>query len=246
MTRSLPFAAALVLFAASTASAQIVYMMPQAATGTSMSTGLNPLQFINGGYAGFYPWGRYGFGTTPYESFARGDAAIIRSLGEYEYLNSEANKNNQEAYKQFLENDRQRVEVYFAKKQLWDSWRATQRRPRPSQEQVARWADDLRPERLSDAQLDPTSGKILWPARLLAPEFTVARDRLNALYASRMHGNVQPRFASDVKEAVNDLRVQVLNQIDAIPPMEYVAIDKFLDSLHYESFFLPDKEVALR
>lgn len=231
--------AAVVLAASSTSFAQMVHMVPAGAGGVSTAT-LGPVTAA----AWWNGWGANNWGyhsSTPYEGWARGNAAILRGWGEFNYLTSLANVNNQDAYEHFLQNDRMRVEVYFAKKQTWDSWRATQRQARPTPEQLARWADQQRPDRLAATQINAETGKIAWPTLLTAPEYAEARAQLDGLFALRAKGMSQPHFVADVKAAIGNLRTTLLNEMEAIPAMEYISVDKFLDSLHYESYFLPDR-----
>ena len=82
-------------------------------------------------------------------------------------------------------------------------------------------------------QIDRQTGKIRWPEALQAKTFDAARAELDELAAaSRPASRDLAKCGSrEIGKRIEEIKNQLREQIREMPPMEYVAAHKFLDSL---------------
>ena len=170
------------------------------------------------------------------ESHARGMADVMRSQGMRNLANSEAAINMTEAARRDMENRDQWVDTYFQMRQKNREYRAAERRPRASREDFIRYAAAGKPAALSPSELDSVTGEIEWPRVLTRPEFAAGRTELEQLFAKRAaYGqsswNDYSQIAATTKKMQEDLK-KIIRQV---PPSDYMAARKFLESLAYEN-----------
>ena len=216
-----------------------------------LSIGLVTSTFANGPFdtlGGFSPFfgdgyavGGYPFkASTPAESFARGAAEVIRAQGEFNLLTSEAAINWQEARARDIVNDQDYVDAFFKMRQANRDYRQAERGPRPTQEDIERYARAARPEPLSPSELDELTGRVNWPILLrddrFAPFRTEMEELLDRWAVSRNLGQVD-RFGTDqhlaVRYATDEMEEVLRQHVRDLPPQDYVAAKRFLRSLEY-------------
>lgn len=197
------------------------------------------------GYGGY---GYYGAGSTPAGSFFLGAAAATAAEGEYNLLTSMGAKNYQDAYEHWIDNQKKREETYFEMRRMNASYRAEMRRPAPSMEKLISFSNSRMPARLTAEQWDPVKGEIRWPHILKREEFAAQRGALDSLFVERVKqpystglGTENYREVRIITDGMHDLLRSLIGEIT---PDEFIAGNKFLNSLAYEARFDPDLNIA--
>ncbi len=195
----------------------------------------------SGGGGGGWGWGGGwgGAGTTVAGSYMEGMASVINAAGQANLANSAAANNWENAYSLELNNRLQTTNTYFEQRRINREAVAEERGPRVTAAELARFAKEAAPNRLTSSQLDPVTGEIGWPAPLRAAAFDSARDRVDQLFAQReaSAGAIGPAGYRKIREALDVLRAQFQAKISDYPPQVYIDGRKFLDSLDYEAGF---------
>ena len=194
-----------------------------------------------GRYYGGRRWGGYGYGygggMTAAMGYGIGLGTVIRSRGLYNLDTSQANINNQQAYKQYLENRMEATKTYFEMRQLNREYRAKERGPAVTPEQIQRMAAVGAPERLSASQLDPVNGKIDWPRALESDTYAQYRAELEPLFQkyADSSGSIGPERYGDILKSTDQMKAVLKDNINSTPPGDYVAAKRFLESLAFEA-----------
>lgn len=178
--------------------------------------------------------------STPAESFARGRADVIRAQGEFNRMTSEAAINWEEAKARAIVNAQDYVDAYFKMRQANRDYRANERGPRPTQEDLERYAAMNRPTPLSPSELDELTGRVNWPILLRDEQFTSLRTELEELLdrwaVARNLGQLD-RFGTKqhlaVRETTDRMEEVLRANIRDLPPQDYTAAKRFLQSLEY-------------
>lgn len=233
MKRSATFTAMTLLLVLSAAEIVQAQSTPVA---TGVVVGRNYGRGWGGG--GFYRPYQFGGGTV-YGSYLRGRADVIRAQGEYNLNTSAAAINFEEARSMNLDNQVKYVETYFEKRRINSSERAYERRPHATPEQIARWNEKARPERLAEMELEFAADAIQWPNVLLDDTFTNDRDLVEAAVAARTAENsgLGSNSYRTITNTVDIMQAKLKNQIREMSPAEYLAATKFLESMGYEARF---------
>jgi hypothetical protein len=191
-----------------------------------------------GAYGGEYN-SLYGdVATTPIQGIDYGIAKIIRSVGDYNLLTSQALLNLSEVERREMENWKQFTTTYFEVRRLNRDYRALERGPRPSDAEIARINAGGRPRRLTPSELDTISGQIVWPIVLQAVEFAQYREEIGRLFAARASHGVLGLDEYLAADRVTLVMLDVLRQhIYDVPPADYMVARRFLESLGYEARF---------
>jgi len=173
------------------------------------------------------------------ESWARGMSDVVRSAGETNLRNSEAAKNYEQARSANFDNQLKYVDVYFQKQIANREYRKKLAPPKPTREQMYRWAAEARPETLSATQLDPVTGEINWPMALRSPEFAQQTKLIEKLFEERARaGNgAPPQVSYQIKSACESLTDALKDQIRSIPPNQYMSAKNFIKSLSYKATY---------
>jgi hypothetical protein len=195
-------------------------------------TGGNTVVY-GGGYGG---WGGGGAGTAA-SANAYGMAAVINAAGQANLANSAAANNWEAAYSADLNNRLQATNTYFEMRRVNKEDRAAEQSPRVTAEELARFAKEAAPARLTASQLDPVSGEIGWPMPLRDARYEVNRKKIEQMFASREAnaGSVETISYRQLHDAIEILRAQLVKNIAEYAPQNYVEARKFLDSLEYEA-----------
>ena len=178
--------------------------------------------------------------STAAEGYARGMADVIRSAGEANLRNSEAANNYEEARSKNFDNRLKYTNTYFEQRRLNAEYRAAERRPRPSSEQLFRLAASGVPDRLSPGELDPLSGKIAWPAVLRLPAYDQQRAKLDALFAKRAEAQISAyALYGEIRATADELLNALKANITDYPANAYLTAKQFVERLAYEARFMP-------
>ena len=183
-----------------------------------------------------YPtWGRAYRASTVFEGYARGQAALNRSQGQYNLLTAEARVVDAEAERREIENREDRIESYHAMRELSREERAAERVPRPTEEQLRRIAAARRPAPLSPSELDARTGRINWPLLLQEEEYEKLRTNLEEVFAQRAATGEVTTDDLGKAEAAADVMLQELkSHVREVPLYEYGSARQFIKSLAYE------------
>ncbi len=183
------------------------------------------------GYAPYYYESR---AATPAESYARGMADVARSAGQYNLATSAAAINVTEAQRNYIQNRDEWTNTYFQMRQANRAYRAAERGPKPSMEDLVRYAQAGKPKRLSPSELDTVSGGITWPTLLRTDAYSEGREQLESLFAQRAEAGVLTADAYlKVKQVTGKMLEDLKGQVWDVPQTDYIAAKNFLQSLAY-------------
>jgi hypothetical protein len=201
-----------------------------------------------GGFGNGLGWGAWGAGSTPAGSFLLGSAAQTAAAGEYNLLTSIGEKNYQDAYEHWIDNQKKREETYFEMRRMNASYRAETRSPPVSMEKLISFSNSRMPSRLTADQLDAAKGELKWPHILQRPEFANQREALETLFVERAkrpyHTGLGTENYREVRMITDDMHDMLRSLIEDISPDEFIIGNKFLNSLSYEARFDPELNVV--
>jgi len=188
-----------------------------------------------------YTGGGYGYSSTLEEGIQRGAADVIRSKGAYNLLTSEASKNWQDATKKYIENRQLWTQTYFEMRRMNKQYREAERGPRPTSEDLYRYAKERAPQRLSPTELDPLTASISWPTVLRSEDFEADRQKMEGLFARRMteEGAADPSIYTEIAQTGREMEDKLKEKIRDYPTNIYLSGKKFLEGLMYESTLPP-------
>lgn len=170
------------------------------------------------------------------ESHARGMSDMARSAGERNLSNSQAAINMTQAQSNHIQNREQWTHTYFEMRAANRAYRAAARGPKPTMEDVVRYAQAGKPKRLSPSQLDYISGGINWPPLLDTEPFATYREELEPLFAQRASaGTTTWDVRTKIDEATDGLLAELKGKIRELPPSDYMAAKRFVEGLAHEA-----------
>lgn len=192
------------------------------------------------GYSGMWGGG-YGHASTVEEGFQRGMADVIRSRGAANLLNSAAAGNWEDARTKYIQNRQLATQTYFEMQRMNKQYREEKRGPRPSSEDLYRYAKERAPDRLSPSELDPLTASINWPTVLRGESFEEDRKKMEELFARRVteEGAADPSIYTDIARTGQDMEAKLKEKIRDYPSNVYLAGKNFLEGLMYESTLPP-------
>jgi len=183
--------------------------------------------------------------STPMEGLGRGIAEIIRSTGDAELAMSRAAVNYTEAEQRQLKNDVDFVNAYFQVRRLNQQLRTQERGPRPTMEDLARFAQLGKPQRLSPGEIDAASGQIFWPIILRAQVFAPYRIRLEGYFGERAQlAGLTPESYLRLDQTARAMVEELRRYVADFPPGDYLRAKHFIESLGYEGHFPAGQAVA--
>jgi hypothetical protein len=186
-----------------------------------------PWPYYYGGYGGYY--GGYHHASTFEEGVLRGYADLIRSRGAYNLTTSLARIKNEEARRLALENKVNATETFFELRRINRQAREEAKGPRPSAEDIARYARDRAPEPLDAGDFDAVTGRLDWPFALTTGTFAEERAAIDALVARRaVEGDA---IDGQLRRQVEKLQAKLKSQIRTFSTRQYLAAKKFLAGL---------------
>jgi len=183
----------------------------------------------------YAPYPTYYRSSTAAEGALRGMGDLARSAGQYNLSTSQAAINMTEAQKKYIENRNEWTNTYFQMREANKQYRARERGPRPSMEDMVRFAQAGKPKRLSPSEIDSVTGKIDWPVLLKADRYAPHRAELEKLFAKRAE---QGMLGSDdylqVQKTTDAMLEELKGQVREVPQMDYIASRRFVESLAFE------------
>ena len=212
-------------------------VMAMAQTGSPGSSGNVPYQpavpapsTVNS-YGG---WPGSGGASTAAGSAMNGMASVISAKGDYNLSTSAAAINMTQAQKQEIQNRQQATNTYFEMRATNRAAREAERSPRPTMEQLVRFAHEGMPKPLNSSQVDAVTGGLNWPSALQQSSFDSQRNQVDQLFAARAkYGNLSYSDQLVVRKTVDAMYGELKAQIRDIPPPDYMACRNFLASVTY-------------
>ncbi len=198
-----------------------------------------------GGYGG---WGWGGGGGTPAGNALQGQASVIQSAGQYNLYTAEAMRQAQAAREAYQQNEMQRINDYYASKQIHANYVASTTPPPLSNAQIEQINAERLPKRLRPDQFDHATGEIHWPDVLKRSDFDGDREKLNKLFAARTHDDsgVGSENYHSIQMAIHDMSARLHDDVKSLSPAAYLMAVTFIDGLSFEARFAPSmkSEVA--
>lgn len=192
-----------------------------------------PPSFFGGG-GGHGPM--YGNAYTMPGDVIRSSGEAIRSMGEGSYWYGRGLEHMENAESMALDNELREVQTFWQKRQIRDSYMALEN-PRPSLEAIVRMAKIGLPDRLTASDIDPATGKLVWPAILLQPEFAADRAAVEEVFAMRQRGEIDandPRLV-EAHQRIERMTDTLVADVDRYDAKLYLQARNLLDTLRYES-----------
>jgi hypothetical protein len=189
-----------------------------------------------GGMGGWGGWGGF-HASTAEEGAMRGMADMTRSAGMANVMNSEAAINWETARTQNIENRVYGTDAYFNMRKLNREARAAEQGPRPSQDDLIRYAKVRTPKQLSVSDVDPFTGSISWPPLLKDDVFKAERDALDSMFQAKAKaGQLSITQRNTVQGAAQSMQSTLKSNINAFSPQDYVNAKQFIESLQFELY----------
>jgi len=190
------------------------------------------------GYRGGHWHGVYGGFGTAQSNAGHAIADMTRSRGMYNQLTSAAMINVEQARSGYIANQKEWTDLYLMRQRVVDAHHAQQkeearaRNAKLREEQASHPLDQ--PPRLTSSQLDPSTGKITWPAALMRDSFVDHRKQIEALFISRAHTGTTSEMSSTIYKKVREMQDELRKHIREIVTHEYMDARKFLDRVSLE------------
>ncbi len=171
------------------------------------------------------------------ESYAYGLSDVTRARSQANLTNAQALSTLSDVRSTEIQNNVDYTNMFFDRRRINQEYRESQRRPRATSEQLARFAADGMPTRSSGSQIDSITGEISWPFVLQAPEYDDYRKTLDELFKGRAEtGSVLGRDDYlKVRAAADGLREALRRQVRELRPNEFTEGRQFIEMLRYES-----------
>lgn len=190
-----------------------------------------PSVIAPGGYGYGYGYGGYG-ANTPAGAALQGLGSAISAAGDYNLATSAAAVNLTEAQRRAIQNRQEWTETYFAMRATNRAAREAERVPRPTMEQLARIAARGAPTPLSPSEYDQITGTISWPKLLQIPVFAGERAAVEEAFSQHASaGGMSFSNQMEVRAAADSMMDELQARIREVPPSDYIASRKFLESL---------------
>lgn len=188
-------------------------------------------------FIGYYPEPVIDYrATTPFEGHARGLSEIIRARAARNLATAEAMEKMTEAARKEIRNREEWTHTYFRLREANRTYRQKEEGPRPTTEDIVRYAQMGKPERLSHSEMDPVTGTLVWPDILTDNAFAEDRQRLESLFADWLHyGTLSLEHRQAIRNTTDVMLNALQERIDELPPADYMAARRFLESLAYEA-----------
>jgi hypothetical protein len=182
----------------------------------------------------------YNNASTVGESWAKGLSDVISSQGNYNLSTSQAAINMEKVRTEDIKNAKLSTDTYFQMRKDNKAFREWERGPKPTMEDLARYAAMGRPKRLSPAEFDYVTGKITWPKLLQQTSFNEERTSLDTLFVKRAQaGGITFDEQMDIRQGTNSMLSKLAAQIRDLPANYYMAAKNFIQSLAYEAQLPP-------
>ena len=186
--------------------------------------------YYGGGYGGY---GGY-HASTAAEGRLRGMGDLTRSAGQANLSNSAAAIYYSIARRNQIDNRAALMDTYFQMRQANKSYRAAERGPRASMEDLVRYTQLGKPKPLSPGAVDPVSGAINWPILLRTESLAEDRAEVEAAFAKRAsQSSLGTEDYMKIRQVTSQMASDLKKRIREVPSYEYMISKKFIDSLAY-------------
>lgn len=167
-------------------------------------------------------------------------AAVIASVAATNAARAKAVDDLEKIRAMALENDLKAAKAFYDRRKMYADYRAQHAAQTNSKEDLARRAKPTT-DRATAYQIDPMRGRVFWPSVLKRDEFADARDMVDELFAQRNsnQAGLGSNFCRQTKVLATNMRGQLREMIDELPPADYLAARKFLDTLVLEAEMPP-------
>jgi hypothetical protein len=171
------------------------------------------------------------------ESYAYGLSDVTRARSQANLTNAQALSTLSDVRRNEIQNNLDYTNMFFDRRRINAAYQESQRRPRATSEQLARFAAEGMPSRSSGSQIDSITGEISWPFVLQASEFDEYRKTIDELFKYRaVTGSVMGRDPYlQTRAATDDLMTAFRGQIRELRPNEFTEGRQFIEMLKYES-----------
>ena len=182
-------------------------------------------------------WGEYRHASTYEEGVLRGTGAMARGFGEFNYLTSLALINGEEARSKYIDNKLKATQAYFQQRSINRQARELEAGPRPSSQDVARYAKERAPKGLTAYQYEPALKRLFWPTTLEAEQFTAEREAIDTIMAARTvdDSGLGSKSHRELTQLTAQLKSKLKAQMKTMAPAEYIAAKKFLTGVELEA-----------
>ncbi len=216
----------------------LVAAVPLAAMSANLSA-----QVVSPGIDGGYGYGGAVVGApaqTAASAAARGLGELREDTAQAMLFRSLSAEKLQEAIDKQLDNRRERIETYYQMRELNDEQTEQAHREAYgtiSESKAEQLAKSALPDRLTERELDPESGKIKWPSPLDAAALEPYRRPIDRGMTKRVE-SPEEYTAGDARmvNRMIDLIKESVEALDeALPAAEHVALDNYLDRIGFEA-----------
>lgn len=183
---------------------------------------------------GGWGWGG-GHASTAEQGMMEGMASMMQAAGARNLMNAQAAGFVEDARRKNIDNRMYGTDAYFQMRKTNREARAAEAGPKPTQEDLQRYARQRAPSRLSPSELDPLTGAISWPAVLRDEEYKAYRDQIEALYQKQVQaGYLTGAQRGEAQQAVAAMQADLKKNLKSYVPQDYVQAKKFTEGLNYE------------
>lgn len=205
-------------------------------------------QYYGGWGRGYRRGPSYGYGyrqrpaTTRRQSYAYGLADVTRARSQANLTNAQALSTLSDVRGNEIRNNLDYTNMFFERRRINQEYRDSQRQPRATSEQLARYAADGMPTRASGSKIDSVTGEIAWPFALQAEAFAEYRAGLEQLFQQRAEtGSMLGRDALiEARRLCDTMREELRAQVRELEPNEFIEARQFIDMLRYEARIGPN------
>ena len=185
--------------------------------------------------------GGWGWGgahaSTAEQGMMEGMASMMQSAGARNLMNAQALGFVEDARRKNIDNRVYGTDAYFQMRKANRDARAAEQGPRPTQEDLQRYARQRAPSRLSPSELDPLTAAISWPSVLREDTYAAYRGQLESLFQKRAQkGYLTGSERAEVQQTVGALQADLKKNLRNYTPQDYVQAKKFTEGLNYELF----------
>lgn len=196
-----------------------------------------------GGYGGYGGYGGFGWGwggaAGGVGEIYSGMGNLVRSEGQRNVLNAEAEKRYQQAWQEnekartlHLENQKQIHAEQQRRKREAKAQDASDREEfMASRERQKEFLDAHRPQPLASTQFNAATGSVDWPPALRTEQFNDLRKSFEELTQTQLKYGKTTDTTRSISKVVSDLKSLLRSQILSIPGSDYSEARKFLDRL---------------
>jgi hypothetical protein len=197
------------------------------------------------GHVPYYGY-RFGYPGTAFGDFQRGLAARIAAQGQYNFLTAEAAISLEEARGIAIENDSRAIQAYWQRRDEWTVRNEATRMTAITPQRAQRLVDMQTADRPTVDQLNPVTAEIEWPLVLQTRELARQRVEIEALFARRAAGQLNPgqTIHHQVKAQTELMRDWLADRARELPFNEYAEAKRLLESLTEEARH-PDQRAEL-